>query len=520
MHKNQLQEVAQKNGYNLPSYACIREGPDHAPKFKATVLFNGETYVSPGYFVSLRQAEHAAAEVALRSLSECCPSQSIATVLDESGVCKNLLQETAQRAGVPLPNYNTVRSGPGHQPVFTCTLEVAGLQFSGEAGRTKKQAEKNAAMSAWSALKRHAGRNQSGPMEDFDVTDEQEQSAIARALANAYNASSIKSSPAILSHPADAPHSAYLPSPSPKGMASAPLYTRNRSSVSQKANPGPLYVPRHVSSGRTSESASGNSNGRMMTSSSFKMREVTIREYSVEDSLPDNLGSIMGAPPQFPRMTHSSPHIEPPAPTYTRRSAASRSNGPADIGSSVPNFPTQPLVSQSVPRQPGLGLPQSEQSAGSQTSRYTNIAIKPGMAYQPRSARGGQSKPAYNTGASSYVPAERMDDAGSDGRWSHNSRPVSSNGGGLLPNPTDVSGASTWTRQSSSMPYWPAHAMGGMPSSRPVSGSFAGGRVGGVVAPGVGAGVDPKGKQCRTELEEDVSAAEATTRQMLNHLCL
>lgn len=72
---------------------------------------------------------------------------------DETGVCKNLLQETAQRAGVSLPVYTTTRSGPGHLPVFTCTVEVAGMIFSGEAAKTKKQAEKNAALTAWSALK-------------------------------------------------------------------------------------------------------------------------------------------------------------------------------------------------------------------------------------------------------------------------------------------------------------------------------------------------------------------------------
>lgn len=72
---------------------------------------------------------------------------------DETGVCKNLLQETAQRAGVSLPVYSTTRSGPGHLPVFTCTVELAKMTFSGEAAKTKKQAEKNAAMAAWSALK-------------------------------------------------------------------------------------------------------------------------------------------------------------------------------------------------------------------------------------------------------------------------------------------------------------------------------------------------------------------------------
>ena len=67
---------------------------------------------------------------------------------------KNLLQETAHRAGLNLPVYTTVRSGPGHVPVFTCTVELAGMNFTGESAKTKKQAEKNAAIAAWSALKR------------------------------------------------------------------------------------------------------------------------------------------------------------------------------------------------------------------------------------------------------------------------------------------------------------------------------------------------------------------------------
>lgn len=65
-----------------------------------------------------------------------------------------MLQETAHRAGLNLPVYTTIRSGPGHVPVFSCTVELAGLSFTGEPARTKKQAQKNAAIAAWSALKR------------------------------------------------------------------------------------------------------------------------------------------------------------------------------------------------------------------------------------------------------------------------------------------------------------------------------------------------------------------------------
>jgi len=63
------------------------------------------------------------------------------------------LQEIAQRVGAPLPQYTTYRSGLGHLPVFTGIVELAGITFTGEPAKNKKQAEKNAAMAAWSSLK-------------------------------------------------------------------------------------------------------------------------------------------------------------------------------------------------------------------------------------------------------------------------------------------------------------------------------------------------------------------------------
>ncbi|XP_043724155.1 double-stranded RNA-binding protein 3-like [Telopea speciosissima] len=186
MYKNQLQELAQRSCFNLPSYACIREGPDHAPRFKASVNFNGEIFEAPSYCTTLRQAEHAAAEVALNTLSTRGPSRSLAArVLDETGVYKNLLQETAHRAGLNLPLYTTVRSGPGHLPVFTCTVELAGMNFTGEPGKTKKLAEKNAAMAAWSALKQIPNLvSSSHTKKDGDSSEEQEEVVVTRILSN------------------------------------------------------------------------------------------------------------------------------------------------------------------------------------------------------------------------------------------------------------------------------------------------------------------------------------------------
>ena len=78
---------------------------------------------------------------------------TICNLQDETGVYKNLLQEVSQRVGASLPVYETFRSGLGHLPVFTCTVELAGIIFTGEPAKNKKQAEKNAAMAAWTSLK-------------------------------------------------------------------------------------------------------------------------------------------------------------------------------------------------------------------------------------------------------------------------------------------------------------------------------------------------------------------------------
>ncbi|MBA0603228.1 hypothetical protein Gorai_003381 [Gossypium raimondii] len=198
MFKNQLQELAQRSCFNLPSYSCIREGPDHAPRFKATVNFNGETFESPMFCSTLRQAEHAAAEIALNTLANRGPSRALAArVLDETGVYKNLLQETAHRAGLNLPVYTTVRSGPGHIPSFSCMVDLAGMSFTGDPARTKKQAQKNAAMAAWSALRKcmipvslvpavsqYGSSSSSSPSLEFKGKQEQEQVVIAHFLSS------------------------------------------------------------------------------------------------------------------------------------------------------------------------------------------------------------------------------------------------------------------------------------------------------------------------------------------------
>ncbi|KAF5185088.1 double-stranded RNA-binding protein 2-like, partial [Thalictrum thalictroides] len=102
---------------------------------------------------------------------------------DETGVYKNLLQEVSQRVGAALPQYTTLRSGLGHLPIFTCTVHLAGITFTGDPAKNKKQAEKNAAMAAWASLKQLVKQDPSSSS-DAEHSDEQEQVTIARALLN------------------------------------------------------------------------------------------------------------------------------------------------------------------------------------------------------------------------------------------------------------------------------------------------------------------------------------------------
>ncbi|XP_062113617.1 uncharacterized protein LOC133824670 isoform X2 [Humulus lupulus] len=147
LYKSHLQMYAQKKNLALPTYSCEREGPPHASRFKCRVTVDGKIYESSEYFPTLKEAEHAAAKVALASLSPDVVQK------DDSTFYKNLLQELVQKEGFRLPTYSTERFGEAHCPVFVSTVEIEGKHFSGEKEKTKKLAESSAAKAAYDALR-------------------------------------------------------------------------------------------------------------------------------------------------------------------------------------------------------------------------------------------------------------------------------------------------------------------------------------------------------------------------------
>ncbi|KAK7267034.1 hypothetical protein RIF29_19698 [Crotalaria pallida] len=151
LYKNKLQNYAHKRNLTLPVYSSEFEGPPHALRFKCKVTIGGQTFESPKFFAKLKDAEHAAAEVALMSLSPTDVQE------DQIGLYKNLLQELVQREGLRLPSYTSNRYGETHMPMFVSQVEIEGESFTGEAAKSKKQAETNAAKIAYVTLKDRKG---------------------------------------------------------------------------------------------------------------------------------------------------------------------------------------------------------------------------------------------------------------------------------------------------------------------------------------------------------------------------
>ncbi|KAL0382663.1 UNVERIFIED_CONTAM: Double-stranded RNA-binding protein 6 [Sesamum calycinum] len=330
MYKNQLQELAQRSCFNLPSYTCIREGPDHAPRFKAAVNFNGEMFESPNYCSTLRQAEHSAAEVALDALASRGPSNSLAArILDETGVYKNLLQEVSQRVGASLPAYTTFRTGLGHLPIFTCTVELAGVIFTGDPAKNKKQAEKNAAMAAWLSLKSLVQQSENPTLEK-PSKDEQEHVTVARALQKYIIKARLARIPFPIKFPALNPR---------------PSNTQQSPTTTSKILP--LICPKTALRNRPVTSVNNSSFQKIVQTHQSQPTITTGNEWQ---SLVDNLKvrpqkfPAAGAAPYIP-VRHCNPHY--------------RIAPPVTIRNTVPVFSAPPLPSAHpsvVIRPPALGM--------------------------------------------------------------------------------------------------------------------------------------------------------------------
>ncbi|XP_047266988.1 double-stranded RNA-binding protein 1-like [Capsicum annuum] len=151
--KNRLQEYAQKVGLPTPVYETIKEGPSREPMFTSTVIVNDVRYESLPRFFNRKATEQSAAEVALMRLVNSGSMENLSQPVHETGLCKNLLQEYAQKMNFAIPKYECRRYDPeGKVITFSCTVDVGGMRYVGAAARTKKEAEIKAARTALLAI--------------------------------------------------------------------------------------------------------------------------------------------------------------------------------------------------------------------------------------------------------------------------------------------------------------------------------------------------------------------------------
>ncbi|KHG27979.1 Double-stranded RNA-binding 2 -like protein [Gossypium arboreum] len=158
MYKSKLQELCQQRRWALPRYTSMKDGPDHNPFFKASVFVNNKLFNSSVPCKSCKEAQSDAAKSAFLYFGSY--SYSLAATAGnpnpvgevDLGFYKNLLQELTQREEWNLPEYKTEKCGVPHRPTFFSSVEVGEDVFYGEGGKSKKEAEINAAKVAYTNL--------------------------------------------------------------------------------------------------------------------------------------------------------------------------------------------------------------------------------------------------------------------------------------------------------------------------------------------------------------------------------
>ncbi|KAK8557661.1 hypothetical protein V6N13_008033 [Hibiscus sabdariffa] len=151
LHKNWLQQFAQRSSMQLPVYQTLNEGPMHAPKFRSTVLVDGVKYTSETTFSNRKAAEQDVAKHALECISKKIKDEGRSLIHVDTIFCKSILNEFVAKTNLEGPTYTTLWS-QGLVPVFVSTLVFNGVTYRGETGRNKKEAEQLAARAAIQSL--------------------------------------------------------------------------------------------------------------------------------------------------------------------------------------------------------------------------------------------------------------------------------------------------------------------------------------------------------------------------------
>ncbi|XP_015062887.1 double-stranded RNA-binding protein 1-like isoform X4 [Solanum pennellii] len=200
MYKTKLQELCHQFEWNLPAYATEKDGPDHNPRFTATVVVNGVSFESPkDQCRSSKEAQNHAAHIAYdhfnlpqrRNLPSSAPGaatskskvgdrppnmdifqqrqNNIGQLSHVNGTAlasvdtntskgmlhlyKSRLQHYAQKQNLTLPVYSSELDGPPHARRFRSKVTIDGVTYeTQEFFSTLKEAEHAAAKVAFESL--------------------------------------------------------------------------------------------------------------------------------------------------------------------------------------------------------------------------------------------------------------------------------------------------------------------------------------------------------------------------------
>ncbi|GFP91804.1 double-stranded RNA-binding protein 4 [Phtheirospermum japonicum] len=64
MYKSKLQELCQRRSWELPEYSTVKDGPDHMPRFTASVTVHGQVFDTPAQCKSSKDAQNTCARIA------------------------------------------------------------------------------------------------------------------------------------------------------------------------------------------------------------------------------------------------------------------------------------------------------------------------------------------------------------------------------------------------------------------------------------------------------------------------
>ncbi|XP_019172944.1 PREDICTED: double-stranded RNA-binding protein 4-like [Ipomoea nil] len=148
-----LDDLTQKANILKPTYEVRNEGPEHAPRYRATVLVCGKRYTSHTTFTQQRIAEQDAARVAL----DCIPPNAFDNIAQKTDdveklldieeyalLCKSILNVFAMRMHFHKPTYNAIHIHPNVKSV----VSFNGKNYTGEPAKHKKKADQLAARAA------------------------------------------------------------------------------------------------------------------------------------------------------------------------------------------------------------------------------------------------------------------------------------------------------------------------------------------------------------------------------------